>query len=76
MSVFPEQVLQVPGTVVEYHELLKRLRENLQAGPAIRFVVDRKRDHDRKHRHKKPTIYDVDDMDYSYSGQHMPLEFR
>lgn len=50
-SVFPGEVFQIPSTSVEYHQLLERVRDKLKAGPAIRFVVERKRHHNKKHLH-------------------------
>jgi hypothetical protein len=35
--------ISIPTNAQEFHDLVEKLREKLQAGPAIRFKVDRKR---------------------------------
>ena len=47
-NVFPEKFLTVPTHAVAFNALVEDLRTRLQAGPAIKFVVDRKRNHSRK----------------------------
>ena len=56
-NVFPEKLLTVPTHAVAFNALVEDLRTRLQAGPAIKFVVDRKRNHSRKSK-KSTTVRD------------------
>lgn len=51
--VFPEKILAIPTNSVDFNALIDDMRMRLQAGPAITYVVDRRRNHSRKSKSKK-----------------------
>ena len=69
-TVFPEQDdVRVPQTSVEYSALLERMRNRLSAGPALRFVVERKRNHARKEKQYRGTLDKANSLRAVYKPQ-------
>jgi hypothetical protein len=46
--VFSDKIVKIPKNSVDFNALVEDLRVRLQAGPAIMYVVDRRRNHSRK----------------------------